>query len=534
MKSTQPKSGKRLDTLENDSEETTTATSIVKPIHILDGISHHRLWPILSRLVPINETVAGENPIILGERVGKGKQCQIMELLSPKIYSKTEKPNDPLRLAVAKIYPFFPTIKIDSKNAVRCLSDVSKQKGISTRTLLKINDHIRDPKQSLDHGTKVFLPRNDNDKVDPLISYSAQEGRIRILQVYLSEVILLSYVRSLLKRKLSPHYVAAWGFYGACHAGYILLERVDGSLDNMIHQIFREGSTKALRSLLFQVSHAILVMQAFYKIMHYDTNLGNVFVNKVEALPEWENGESFTRTFWSYGLNDVEYTVEHTGWLFKLGDFGFASKFLHPQVIRDDVYKGCFEKENNIIPEFQVGYDLLYLLACVYFFIYYRWVPENTAERQRRNAVCTDFEHVIFQMATTYFDDITRNCVDRWTQWKSGKKEDDVTFVERSIFNEIWNKGDQQHKYALTKCFFDHFYENMVLRPKKEYAKRISPFHFIELPYFDTYRTPSPNPEGTLEISTIMFSLAHFDKFIVAPQVSSDKVTNEDCKKIKV
>nr|QYA18849.1 serine/threonine protein kinase [Clandestinovirus] len=508
-------------------DQETTATSIIKPVQILEAIKQHRLYLMLNRLAPHDEINGNEeeNPIVLGDRVGKGKQCQILELRAPKIVSGQNE-----RSAVAKIYPFYPTMKIDSKSPYRTLTDIAKSRGFSLSKMVRINDHIRDPKKIIEEGTKIFLPRSEKEKKEAaegnIAKYDTQEGRIKCIQVFLSEAILLSYVRSLLKRKLSPHFVAAHGFYGAFHAGYILLERVDGSMDNLATQILRDGHTRALRSLLFQVAHGILVMQAYYKVMHYDTNLGNIFATNVDNAGNWNENQPFTNPTWIYGLNDTKYAVDHTGWLFKLGDFGFAAKFVYPQIVRDDVYNKMFEDKHNIIPEYQVGYDLMYTLACVYFCIYYRWQPENSAERKRRDSVCTDFERLIYEMSTTYYDDLSRQCIDRWKGWKSGKKEDDTVFAERSIVKDDWNEGDEQHCYAITKCFFDHFYEHMVLRPKKEYSRRISPSHFLELGYFDCYREAAltQEPGKITEVSTIMFNAdAHFDKFIVPPAIKKSQ-----------
>lgn len=88
-----------------------------------------------------------------------------------------------------------------------------------------------------------------------------------------------------------------------------------------------------LLAILFQIIAGLYAMQKYYDIYHVDLNLGNVLVHK---LPH-RNG------VYHYSINDVDYYVPHSGWLFVLWDFGASDRILSHEL------GGDFEEDTDVL-----------------------------------------------------------------------------------------------------------------------------------------------------------------------------------------
>lgn len=515
---------------------------LLRPRHIIEAIEQHRIYPLLQQLVPTGAASSRASsswttgPVRLGERIGKGKQCQIFDLAEPRIYMETNDGQTALeRDAVVKMYPFFPIVKIGS-SPPRTLLEVARHHGVSPKTLQRINSFVPDMRQRLKPGMRLLVPMSkdnlESSATRNFAVYDVKAGRIRCVEHFLLEVLVLSYVKRLLRDRLSPHFLEAFAFYGRPHAGFVVLERVDGSLDQLIQPILAGGPPESMRAMLFQIGHAVLAMQVVHKLVHNDVNLGNVFCVSTDSdsLPQWTSKgnsiTSFSARHWHYRLNQLSWHVPNTGQLYKLGDFGFAAKFERPQVIRDDVYEGCFVADYNIAPVFQVGYDIMYLLGCLYFWLFHRWETTTAVEAARRKSCVREFECLVAEMVQKYFPPLDERAFQWWQQMQSERissrsrpVSDDAERPERDIEIDSWSNDlgsywsasldRPDYCHLVTRLFFYKYYQKEILRPLREFTGCISPYHFLGLDYFAPYRTTAEHSD-VLQISSLSFDQAHF------------------------
>lgn len=101
---------------------------------------------------------------------------------------------------------------------------------------------------------------------------------------------------------------------------FLLLEKADGTVKDFLKFVVKHANDtnykhyyNILKSMIFQLSIALLCMNKYMDIYHYDLQSNNLFYKKIN-----EN------VMFQYKLNDITYYVPTYGYLFMIGDFGNA------------------------------------------------------------------------------------------------------------------------------------------------------------------------------------------------------------------
>lgn len=488
---------------------------IVKPSEILQAINDRKFQDMLFDLVPHHKPEAEQSYIVLGDMVGKGAQCQVFDLKQPKVSSRDTMTSD----AVVKVYPLFPIAKPKRRETVEAWARANGTSGAIVRQLNTFLNKNVSPSQALivPQTMEHFRLKQDKD----IVVYHRNKVVLRCCVLYVLELLLQSYVRALIKNRISPHFIEAFGYYSLPQAGHVIMEKAHGTLNKEgLEMILKEGGTDGLRSLLFQVGHAILCMQVYYKMVHYDLNLGNIFWLITSSLvATWRNDCSFSDVdVWRYQLNERVYRLRQARYLFKVGDFGFGAKFSQPAIMQDQVYTGEFTDRYNIAPKFQRSYDVLFFLACIYFHLYFKWQPSNSLETTRKQHVVEEFQTLICQIGQKVFRrGFVSLAKQKWDELREplrGRTDKTKTAKRDLVFNaaEFENEFDRRltsfaSAYSATVAFFETYFEQDVLRPKECISSTFSPWDFLTLRYFDKLCTRwSDDSDNELFISHVVFT----------------------------
>lgn len=490
--------------------------TIVKPSEILQAIDDRKFHDMLFELVPHHKSEAEKSYIILGDMIGKGAQCQVFDLKRPKVSGGDTMTSD----AVVKVYPFFPLVKPKRRETVDAWARANGTSGSMVRQLNTFLSKNVSPSQAL------ILPQSmDQFKMQQskdIVIYHANKVLLRCCVLYVLELLLLSYARTFIKNRISPHFIEAFGYYSLPQAGHVIMEKAHGSLDkDGLETVLKEGGTDGLRSLLFQVGHAVLCMQVYYKMVHYDLNLGNIFYFEAGSVSApWREDRSFSDvSVWRYQLNDREYRLRQSRYLYKIGDFGFGAKFAQPAIMQDQVYTSEFKDRYNIAPKFQRSYDLLFFLACIYFHLYFRWKPTNSLETTRKKHIVLEFQHLVCQighkifgrkfvaLARSHWERLKETLRARPTDTSKAQKRD-LIFNAEEFDEEFCSKLHSfASAYSATVAFFETYFEQDVLRPSESISSTFSPWDFLSLRYFDGLCTRwSDDSDNELFISHVVFT----------------------------
>ena len=252
-------------------------------------------------------------------------------------------------------------------------------------------------------------------------------------------------ISAILSKLKSPHILRTYGFLIRKDSGYLFLERIKETMFEYLKVNFL--FPEMLRSFLFQTIVGIYDMQSSEsKTIHYDLNLTNIFLSDRCAPTRYEICGEFYEIPYDYRRISV-----------KIGDFGFSASYLNGNLIcRQDIYDGEYN-EFNITKNYQQSYDLLYLYACFYHYIF----KTNNLE-QLANSDDNDDEKISCIV-------ILRKMMEQWTldiarmmnfQWLNG-----------DFFQVQGSKDSPIMSYFCKQVFIDQ----ESLRPKEEYSNCIYP-----------------------------------------------------------
>lgn len=181
----------------------------------------------------------------------------------------------------------------------------------------------------------------------------------------------------LVKTGKTPHLTLAVDAVSHKNTGYLLLERLDACLDELLNEpqlesqlINRLLTPTEVCSLFFQTLFGLCTVQRMYAFKHHDLHSGNVFVKRILPTTEFNNQALSLATHFHYHLDGHDFYLPNCGLLTKLGDFSMASFTLggkRVQRVDMDAFNDNPEKWGywNANYEGERGYDTQFLFADV-------------------------------------------------------------------------------------------------------------------------------------------------------------------------
>lgn len=195
-----------------------------------------------------------------------------------------------------------------------------------------------------------------------------------------TEAIITLAVSELATRNITPHVCLATDALQERNTGYLLLERIDGTLDDVLNdEDFEEfclGSQSnqtrmtavQVASLFFQSLFATLVLQRTLRMKHHDLHSSNVFIKKLTPSTSFRGHVLKDATHFHYHLDGTDYYVPSCNAIVKIGDFGMSSIDLHGKRVERldmDVFNDNVEKWGYWSSNFdgERGYDTQLLFS---------------------------------------------------------------------------------------------------------------------------------------------------------------------------
>jgi hypothetical protein len=181
----------------------------------------------------------------------------------------------------------------------------------------------------------------------------------------------------LVDKGLTPHITLATGAVSYKNTGYLLLERVDGTMDDLLSEERLERrmcdhllTVPEIAGLFFQTVYGLHVMQHVCQLKHHDLHTGNVFVQRITRSTRFKEQQLQGATHFHYHLDGTDFYIPNCGVLAKLGDFAMASfdyKGKRVQRVDMDAFNDNPEKWGywNAHYENERGYDTQFLFADV-------------------------------------------------------------------------------------------------------------------------------------------------------------------------
>jgi len=205
------------------------------------------------------------------------------------------------------------------------------------------------------------------------IETSITATKVRTIE-FVNESLVHGLATTMVRRGLTPHIAQASNAYQKGDRGYLLMERLTASLDDLFNDPDYEddcGVTlepEDIAGLYFQTLFAILVYQQSMQLKHHDLHTGNVFVKKIDTHTRFRGQPLDAATHFHYCLNRVDFYVPNCGLLIKIADFGLASLTYEGHTFERidlDVFNDDPQEWGhwNSSLEGQRGYDMQVLLA---------------------------------------------------------------------------------------------------------------------------------------------------------------------------
>ena len=185
------------------------------------------------------------------------------------------------------------------------------------------------------------------------------------------------FVSKFIERGLTPHVTAATAAVEYKNTGYLLLERVDCTMDDLLADEYYELKTCGrlveavdIASLFFQTIFGLYTLQHVCQLKHHDLHTGNVFLKHISPTCTFRGESLQNATHFHYKLNEHNFYLPNCGALAKLGDFAMASFDLHGkrmQRVDMDAFNDNVEKWGYWNAQYQEerGYDTQFLFADV-------------------------------------------------------------------------------------------------------------------------------------------------------------------------
>jgi len=193
------------------------------------------------------------------------------------------------------------------------LFDKEKIKDLENKKVLIVHNSGKEAtiyKIKINDGYYIFkLYHHNFIKIEDTISFE-------------NEKYVLSITKKCIEDNICPNYIYCYKVPQEKYKyQYALLEYADGTLYDFFKKFkCTEENTKLyeniIKSILFQILVALLVLHEKYNIAHNDLHLKNIFYNKID-----------TNITFNYKINDITYTIETYGYLIMLGDFGHSTSY---------------------------------------------------------------------------------------------------------------------------------------------------------------------------------------------------------------
>lgn len=192
-------------------------------------------------------------------------------------------------------------------------------------------------------GDIVKVVATELDGEDYVRSTQLQGGEVRELQASndgsFSAFVTESLCHVLLSQlPLTPHVATAYEALTYKNTGFLLLERLWCTLDDLIYDACSGAKNRltpvALRGLLFQTLFAVATLQRACGFKHHDLHSNNVFIKKVDEKTTFRGCSVHGTESLHYHLDGVDYYIPNNGYLAKLADFGMTSIDVHGTRLR--------------------------------------------------------------------------------------------------------------------------------------------------------------------------------------------------------
>lgn len=195
-----------------------------------------------------------------------------------------------------------------------------------------------------------------------------------------TEAIVTLAVSDLAVRNLTPHVCLATEALQERNTGYLVLERIDGTLDDLLNddgfEAFCLGSKSTqdeftptqMAGMFFQTLFAMVVLQRTLRIKHHDLHSSNVFIKKIGPSTSFRGQLLNGATHFHYNLDGTNFYVPSANAIIKIGDFGMSSIDLDGKRIERldmDVFNDNVEKWGYWSSNFdgERGYDTQLLFS---------------------------------------------------------------------------------------------------------------------------------------------------------------------------
>lgn len=191
------------------------------------------------------------------------------------------------------------------------------------------------------------------------------------------EALTSTMMSLLVTNNLTPHITLVTGAVEYKNRGYLVMERVQGTMDDLLNEERLEVrmcgrllTPGEIASLFFQTLFGLLTAQRVARLKHHDLHTGNVFLKSITSSTMWQGHALSTATHFHYHLDGVDYYLPNCGVLAKLGDFAMASYDVYgkrAQRIDMDAFNDDPGKWGywNATFEGERGYDTQFLFADV-------------------------------------------------------------------------------------------------------------------------------------------------------------------------
>jgi hypothetical protein len=214
-------------------------------------------------------------------------------------------------------------------------------------------------------------PRYEAKEIEEFVS-----GSYVGFSAFVVEAVCNLLLTKLVDQGLTPHTLIASEALKSKNSGFLLMERIDCTLDDLLADARhcevavcgRELTNRELASLFLQTVCALDTFQRVCQLKHHDLHTGNVFLRRIREGLTFRGTDLSTATHFHYHVSGNDFYVPNCGLLVKLGDFGMASFTVdgkRVQRVDMDVFNDDVEKWGawNAHYDGERGYDTQVLFA---------------------------------------------------------------------------------------------------------------------------------------------------------------------------
>ena len=124
----------------------------------------------------------------------------------------------------------------------------------------------------------------------------------------------------------------------------LFMEKLEGTLEDIIHDKEIPNLNNLLKSCLFQISFALIYLQKNYQFTHNDLHINNIMFKKTE------------KKFLYYKFNNIYFKVPTFGFIFKMIDFGRSIFTFKNKTFMNDVFSAYGEAGGQYFYPSQVNF----------------------------------------------------------------------------------------------------------------------------------------------------------------------------------